>query len=488
MQKKSGTILLVSCYELGHPPFGIARLASQLAGEGLPTDILDLAVETLDTQKVSRAALIGISVPMHTALRIGVAAADAIRKINPNARIVFFGLYAVLNKPFLLENAADFVVEGEDEKPFLDLAKNIITPIEGKAVGSCALPPLSQYAHLERDGMLYPVGYVEASRGCRHLCRHCPIPPVYGGRFNVLPESIVLESIRDQVARGGGGAAHITFGDPDFLNGPNHSLKILRKMHQEFPQITFDFTAKIEHLLKRQDLLPEFAALGCIFIVSAVESLNDTVLHHLDKGHTRVDVIRVLEVVHGAGIALRPSLVPFTPWETLESYLDLFDFVERYQLIDHIDPVQYTVRLLVPPGSLLLSEPSMTPYLGPLIPDRFTYPWTHPDPRMDRLQKEVCKTVEAMVEADAEVTFYQLKELAHAAHKDRTAVQIMRQIDSNRRRPPRLTESWFCCSEPTENQMISLDCLNEGQSQIAEIDGQGAGCAPPPKASPLSQK
>jgi len=38
------------------------------------------------------------------------------------------------------------------------------------------------------------------------------------------------------------GATHITFGDPDFLNGPGHALKVVRAAHAEFPRLTFDFT------------------------------------------------------------------------------------------------------------------------------------------------------------------------------------------------------------------------------------------------------
>src|SRR5206468_10963495 len=105
------------------------------------------------------------------------------------------------------------------------------------------LPGLKAYAHLEHAGRRTLVAYVEASRGCRHRCRHCPIPPVYGGRFFVVPREIVLEDIRQQIREG---ATHFTFGDPDFLNGPGHSLGILRAAHREFPALTFDFTAKIE--------------------------------------------------------------------------------------------------------------------------------------------------------------------------------------------------------------------------------------------------
>ena len=124
------------------------------------------------------------------------------------------------------------------------------------------------------------MGYLEASRGCNHLCRHCPIPPVYGGRFFVVPQDVVLADARRRVDAG---AAHLTLGDPDFLNGPRHAVAVARALHAAFPDVSFDFTAKVEHLLKHRALLPELRALGCAFVVSAAESLSDTVLAHLER-------------------------------------------------------------------------------------------------------------------------------------------------------------------------------------------------------------
>src|SRR5262249_40984379 len=189
------------------------------------------------------------------------------------------------------------------------------------------------------------------------------IPAVYGGRFFAVPRSVVLADVRQQVAAG---ARHVTFGDPDFLNGPTHALKLARELHAEFPDVTFDFTAKIEHLIRDRARLAEIAQLGCPYTVPAAESLSDTVLTHLDKGHTRADIAAVLEATREANLVLRPTWVAFTPWTTLADYIELLDFHERECLIDHVDPVQYSLRLLVPPGSLLLSSPAMQSYLGPL--------------------------------------------------------------------------------------------------------------------------
>lgn len=455
-----GSVLLISCYELGHQPLGVALPLGFLERAGYQPDAMDIAVEGFDDEKVSRAAFVGISVPMHTALRLGVRVADRIREIHPDCHICFYGLYAALNSEYLLEHGVDSCIGGEYEQPLVALVKAVEAGSREEVPGvsragttalpvlkklsfapptRTALPPLEKYAHLEHEGACRTAGYVEASRGCLHLCTHCPIPPVYGGRFFVLPKDIVLEDIRRQVEQG---ATHITFGDPDFLNGPKHSLRVVRAMHEEFPQLTFDFTAKVEHLLKRGGDLPEFAAAGCLFIITAVESLSHRVLTILDKQHTREDVAAALKDVRDAGIALRPTWVTFTPWTTLNDFLEVLDFVEENDLIDNIDPVQYSIRLLVPPGSWLAEHEEMLPYRGPLDQASFTYRWEHPDPRMDRLQKDVAKVVEqdSRAGADASTTFFRVKALACGG---RPATPV-RSLAADRRRAPRLSESWFC--------------------------------------------
>lgn len=465
--KGAGEILLISCYELGHQPIGVASPAAFLARAGYAPDSIDLAVQKLNIEKVARAKFVGISVPMHTALRIGVKAALRIREINPACHICFFGLYAPLNADYLLKEIADSAIGGEYEGALVALVEDLETGRGAAVEGVCrrgeirpsslvhlpfvapnraSLPPLSEYAHLEY-GDRRLVGYVEASRGCRHLCLHCPISPVYQGRFFLVPKEVVIEDVRNLVSMG---ARHITFGDPDFLNGPNHSLKIVREMHRAFPDITFDCTAKIEHLIQHKRIIPAFGEMGCIFIVSAVESLSDTVLSHLKKGHTRSDVVAASHIVRDAGICLRPSLVPFTPWTTLDDYIDLFDFVEREEWVDQVDPIQYTIRLLIPPGSLLEADGSIQ--LGPLVQESFTYAWTHPDPRMDRLQKEASREVEAAVDEAPGAVFYRLKTLAYTTRDATWTSSRTRQALRGRSSSPRLTEAWFCCAEPAEKQ------------------------------------
>ena len=458
-----GAILLVACYELGHQPLAVAWPAAALEARGYRPGLLDVSMEAFDGARAAAARVAAISVPMHTALRIGLGVAARIRAVNPGCHVAFFGLYAGLNAELLLASGADSVIAGEPEAPLVGLVEALAAGDDWRAVPGVtsaghrarpylhrtplpvpsrgALPALGRYVKLERDGERVVTGHTEASRGCLHLCRHCPIPPVYGGRFFAVPAEVCLADIRQQVQAG---ARHITFGDPDFLNGPTHALRIARALHAEFPDVTFDFTAKIEHLLRRRALLPELAALGCVFVVSAVESLSDAVLDHLDKGHRRADVVEALQAVRAAGIALRPTWVAFTPWTSLDDYREMLDFVEAEGLIDHVDPVQWGLRLLVPPGSLLVDHPGMRPYLRELAEAELSYRWAHPDPRMEALYRDVDAAVTRAVERqeDAAVTFTEVRALADAAAGGPLREPVA--LAPDRRRPPRLTEPWFC--------------------------------------------
>lgn len=461
--RRRGSVLLISCYELGHQPLGVASPLAFLEQAGYGPSAIDIAVQQLDAEKAGRALFVGISVPMHTALRLGVKTAERVRRINPVCHIAFYGLYAHLNAAFLLESLADSVIGGEFESALVALVQDLEAGGTGDVAGVAhryrpadpvlqrqpfvlpsrtELPPLAQYAHIERHGRRELAGYVEASHGCLHRCLHCPIPPVYGGRFFVVPKEIVLADVRRLVKAG---ATHITFGDPDFLNGPGHSLAVVRALHAEFPAVTFDFTAKVEHILERRALFPELGRLGCAFMITAAESMSDTVLENLEKGHTRADIHTALRIALDAGVALRPTWVAFTPWTSLGDYLDMLDFVEGEGLIDHIDPVQYSIRLLVPPGSALLKSPAMIPYLGRLVRETFYHEWAHADPRMDDLHRAVATTVEQAAgrKEDPSVTFCRVRTLAEAAAvREPTAKAAT--LPPGRVRPPRLTEPWFC--------------------------------------------
>ena len=437
-------VLLISCYELGHQPLGLASPLAFLKRAGIEADAIDLSVDPLDEDKIRCAAFVAISVPMHTALRLGVLAAELVRELNSDCQLCFYGLYAALNSEMLLASGADAVLSGECEEALVSWVtrrdRTTLAPapfrkrLDYLVPERARLPELDRYVHVERtDGSHAIVGTVEASRGCRHHCRHCPLPPVYDGRFFVVPRETVLTDIRQLVEAG---ARHINFADPDFLNGPRHALDIVRAMHREHPALTFNFTAKVEHLLGRRDNLAELVESGCTFIVSAVESLSDRVLEELDKGHTAREAREVLTLTREVGIALRPTFVAFTPWTSYDDYRELFRWVIDEDLIHHVDPIQLTLRLLLPPGALLLENPGLRPHLGSLDRTALTYRWTHPDPKMDRLQGEATALVESETRdgLSSPDVFRSLAEL----------VGMSVPLGVGKAKAPRLSEAWFC--------------------------------------------
>jgi radical SAM superfamily enzyme YgiQ (UPF0313 family) len=453
-----GEILVVSCYELGHQPVAAATALAELRRSGFEPAALDVSVEQLDEEALRRARLVAVSVPMHTALRLGVRVAE---KAPQTAHVCFFGIYAELNAAHLLARHVDSVIGAESDGPLRALAEALEAGRSPESVAGvrtaagrsrateklrpgvpsrAGLPVLDRYAKLEIGGELRAVASVEASRGCKHLCRHCPIVPVYQGRFVAVPREIVLGDIAQQIEAG---ARHVTFGDPDFLNGPTHALRIARELHDRWPEVTFDATIKIEHLLQHRDLLPELARSGCLFIVSAVESLSERVLVALRKGHTAADVREALRLVREAGIDLRPTLLPYTPWTQLSDLPALFEFAERHDLVDRIDPVQYTLRLLIPPGSAILEGDEPRQWLGRLEPDQFGWTWTHPDPRVDDLWRVSSRVATRGAEQgeDPVATFASLRDLAFGAVGRPLPAPL---APRTRTKPPRLTEPWFC--------------------------------------------
>ena len=460
-------VVLINPYELGRQPFGLAEPAAWLKRAGCDVHCLDLSLQMLEPEVLAGADLVAIYVAMHTATRIAVAALPRIKQLAPHAHLCVYGLYAPMNEEMLRGLGVETVLGGEVEPALVSLVQRMQqgdAKVQTEPVVSLAkidfitpdrtgLPALTRYAHLlVGESETRVVGFAEGSRGCKHLCRHCPVVPVYQGKFRILPVDVVMQDIRQQVALG---AQHISFGDPDFFNGPTHAQKLMRALHAEFPQVTYDATIKIQHLLAHAELLPLLKETGCLFITAAVEAVDDQILKYLDKNHTNADFGHAVELVRAAGIALAPTFVPFSPWTTLEGYVALLARLVELELIESVPPIQLAIRLLVPQGSELLKLPGFIEYLDAFDPTLLGYPWRHADARVDALHKEIQAWV-----MDAESKniprrdiFLKIWNLAHAA----TGLPAPLLPQGDRKIPgPRLSEPWYCCAEPTDQQLQSF--------------------------------
>jgi radical SAM superfamily enzyme YgiQ (UPF0313 family) len=463
--------VLISTYELGRQPFGLASPAAWLRRAGWDVTCVDLTRQPLPAASVETASLIGFHLPMHTATRLAAPAIATVRRLNPTARVCAYGLYAPLNAAWLRSIGVDDVIGAEFEEELTAIARRCagvdprepdpapgpgpepratIPRIHFLVPDRSGLPALNRYATLHMpDGTRRVVGSTEASRGCKHFCRHCPIVPVYEGQFRIVEADVVLADIDAQVAAG---AQHITFGDPDFFNGPTHAMRVVDGLHASHPALTYDVTIKIEHLLQHGHRLPRLRETGCLFITSAVESIDDRALAFLLKSHTREDFIGAVRLCRAIGVTLVPTFVAFHPWLTLEGYCDLLDTIARLDLIDHVPSIQLAIRLLIPQGSKLLDLDEVRGLVTGFDPATLAHRWFHPDPRVDDLHREVTSLVGVRVASDRRALFEEISALAH----DRAG--LARAAEPASPAPalaavPYLDEPWYCCAEPNPDQM-----------------------------------
>ncbi|MFA5908477.1 MAG: CUAEP/CCAEP-tail radical SAM protein [Vicinamibacterales bacterium] len=469
-------VLLISTYDLGHQPFGLASPAAWLRRAGFEVTCVDLSRDKLAADAVADAGLAAFYLPMHTATRLAIPVIARLRALNPALTIAAYGLYAPLNQALLREHGVSIVLGPESESDLVaaaiaslapgtvasafartehqgELRRDLAVAASGRGDGRLArlqfiqpdrsgLPALDRYASLQMpDGTRKVVGATDATRGCKHRCRHCPIVPVYDGQFRVVPVDVVLADVRAQVAQG---AAHITFGDPDFFNGPAHARKLVEALHAEFASLTYDAIIKVEHLLQHRELLPLLARTGCLFVTSAVESVDDEVLAKLEKGHTRADFIAAAALCRDAGLTLVPTFVAFTPWTTIDGYVDLLDQVEELDLVHNVAPVQWGIRLLVTAQSRLLELPDVRELIGPFDRASLTFPWRHRDPRVDALQAGVMNLIGVQTNRPRHETMDRIRRLLASAHPSIPAPKHPSTLPRPRTDIPYMNEPWYC--------------------------------------------
>jgi radical SAM superfamily enzyme YgiQ (UPF0313 family) len=478
-------IVLISTYELGRQPFGLASPAAWLRARGHEVACLDLSREALDEAAIRTADLIAFYVPMHTATRLGAELIAPVREMNPHAHICFYGLYAPVNEEYLRGLGVGTILGGEFEEGLASLVERLqhgATNHNGEAAqpepvislarqkflvpDRAGMPELAKYARVVMPGGEQRIaGSTEATRGCKHLCRHCPIVPVYNGAFRVVEREVVLADIRQQAAAG---ARHITFGDPDFFNGPAHALSIVEAMHREFPELSYDVTIKIEHLRKHDAHLVTLRETGCLFVISAVESVDDEVLEKFDKGHTRADFLAVAARFRELGMTLLPTFVPYTPWTTLEGYNDLLDVIAQQDLCENVAPIQLAIRLLIPAGSRLLELPDVRALVGPFDSAALIFPWKHEDARVDAL----CREISELVQRGEKLKLSRTEIFSHIRHAalaaaGKSELPGLPHLQMKSTPVPFLDEPWYCCAEPMNDQFVSIGKVKEA---VAKAD------------------
>ena len=234
------------------------------------------------------------------------------------------------------------------------------------------------------------VGYVEASHGCLHRCRHCPVPVVYDGRIRIVPDDVVLADVERLVERRR---------PPHHLRRPRLPQRPAALPAGRAPRCTSAARADLRlHGQGRAHPAPRRPVAGagrgraaCSWSAPS-RRVNDDILAGSTRATRPPRPPPRWRCCARHGIEIRPSFLPFTPWTTLDDVADIVDFVAAHDLVANVDPVQYTIRLLVPEGSLLWSRSLRRSRLGPYDAERLSWTWSaRPTPPSTELQTRLAR-------------------------------------------------------------------------------------------------
>jgi hypothetical protein len=187
-------IVLISTYELGRQPFGLASPAAWLRKRGHRVVALDLARQSRDQAAIGDAALIAIYLPMHTATRLAAQLIPQLRKQNPSAHLCCYGLYAPMNVDYLRALGVSTILGGEFEEELAHLAERLETNgepvfeqpsetlismarLQFEVPDRTGMPAMEKYAHLIVPGDGYrmvPQKPVAAASTFAGIAPSCP--------------------------------------------------------------------------------------------------------------------------------------------------------------------------------------------------------------------------------------------------------------------------------------------------------------------------
>ena len=445
-------ILLLSFYDLGKQPKIISELYKKLDNGSNQIDIVDYSIEekdlTLDNYDV-----LGIYASMHTA---SVLAEQYLRDRKLPNKLFVFGLYANVFSEMFSDFQSIHSFDSDELESLLQVQLNLNYSFKHTVPDRTILPSITDYSHIVDGSNNLIAGSVETTYGCKHECTHCPVPIEFKGMFKTFGTEKIITDVTNQVEDG---AKHISFNDPDFFNGPKHALKILQLLNEKHPSITYDSTIKVEHILKYPDYFQELKNLNMLFVISAFETTNDHVLNILQKNHSSNDLNKAVELSLENNIDIRPTWMPFSPWTEQNDLISIIKLIENYKLRETVDPIQLTIKLLIPKNSLILKRPEMEENLLNYDPASFSYAWKYKFPNIDNIQNELFTYV---LQHESENEYTQYLGLVDIL-ESHTGETLLNPEKYNQRIVPKLSETWFCCAEPNK---IQLDRIKSNKALI----------------------
>lgn len=395
------------------PFLGILCVAASLERAGKPVEVLDLSgyrnfTEVVeDHMRASSARIVGITATTPQ-LPAATLVAEAIRRIQPDARVILGGPHATLVVASLRRERAgarvgrahhayhrllesfDIIIAGDGEEAIFEALKpdapQLIDvddrrhplwqsneKLDIRPLPARHLIDLSSY-HYQIEGK--PATSLIAQLGCPFPCNFC------GGRFSPMLRHIrerSVESILAEVEH-----VHRTYGHTGFmfyddeLNVSKSMVELMRSIAALQQRLGAEFRLRgfIKAELFTQEQAVAMKEAGFRWILVGFESGSSRILTNIEKRATREDNTRCVEIARAAGLKVKALMSLGHPGESMETIAETKDWLLK------VKPDDFDATIITTyPGS---------PYYDLAVPTGAQGEWMFTARNGDRLyQQEV---------------------------------------------------------------------------------------------------
>lgn len=331
-------------------PQSLLYVAAPLVHHGLPVEIFDCRLDSLESLDTDGVALFGITSTSGVMLQYALQVAAWCREHAPRAKIVWGGTHVSLTpRTSAAHPLVDAVVVGEGEATLLEICQRTLKGATWRGLPGVAfydpdsgeyhkshprsfvnlneLPPIP-YQLIRRERYAYRESRLNTSRGCPYRCSFCYNQSICGGSYRAKSADRVLAEVEELIDRFG--VRQFKFDDDNFFVSRDRVRAICSGFIDRKYQLTWDTSCRLDTILKMdRETKQLLAQSGCYKLSVGVEAATQSMLDLIQKDLRREDVFASAEMEANAPIKLKTNFVLGFPGETRADVAAMLDAVER---------------------------------------------------------------------------------------------------------------------------------------------------------------
>jgi len=335
--------------------------AQQMVKDGLENENHPVWAEIRDTITSYRPEIIGITA-MSNKYPFVLKIAQIAKKISKDIKIVVGGHHAtIFSTELIAEDNVDFVVSGEGEITFLELAQKLLrndgdyrhirglTYKNGNNVLTNAVRPLINNLDdlpLSNRDLIINQRYISenniiTSRGCPFGCTYCSSEVIWHRKVRRRSVANVLKEVEYLINRSG--SRHISFWDDSFTLNNEYTIEITNALSL-IPGLSYSCITRLD--LINEDILSQLRRSGCNTILFGIESGSDKILKLMNKKISKDFIRDKINMVKSAGIPWLGFFIMGFPGETRSDIINTLEFMKE------LDPNHAEINIFNPlPGT-----------------------------------------------------------------------------------------------------------------------------------------